>query len=308
MTDVNIYNHDGEKIDVLTINDDLVFGYNRISKGLNCYYKGIGTIYYSHWYPEDTVLDTSKYQLVKNSDIFYIGPSVSKFSFKGKIGIFQERYQPQFTDFIGTCGVKELSIIENEDFEYKSIHVLDIVNYDTINNQYYLKVNYTCNRVSYKDNGNPQELYRLLEYMVKEGWNFGWDKNSITDISYNGLITDIADLFRDKQLKSQLGTVYSVLYSLNRLDINLYSKFVHMNRLMPIMQDMYIVLNSVELLKRFNVNIEPLLTEGDFTTIYKKIVSEYLIEGKNCGDCVLPELGDKIREGYRKQTKLQLNY
>ena len=63
-----------------------------------------------HILPEDM---SDEYDLIEKSDVFYIGNAVSKKVFAGKTGIFQEKYQVHFTDWIGACGVKELNILEN---------------------------------------------------------------------------------------------------------------------------------------------------------------------------------------------------
>ena len=44
--------------------------------------------------------------MIQNTNIFYLGYSVCRKSWKNKVGIFQERYQPFFPDFIGACSVK----------------------------------------------------------------------------------------------------------------------------------------------------------------------------------------------------------
>jgi hypothetical protein len=49
------------------------------------------------------------------SDVWYVGYAVGRprEMLEGKRGVFQERYQPHFTDWIGACGEKEIQIVEN---------------------------------------------------------------------------------------------------------------------------------------------------------------------------------------------------
>ena len=144
MTDIPIYNVDGHKIGGLYINDDVEPPIDdRVSKGKNCWYKGAGINYNFHTIPAKS-FRPDVYDFVMKSPIFYIGYQVSKKAFQGKFGIFQEKYQTMFSDFIGTCGVKELSIIENSMFfERSSVKLLESVNYDKINitAHFYLPMN-----------------------------------------------------------------------------------------------------------------------------------------------------------------------
>ena len=57
-------------------------------------------------------------------------------------------------------------------------------------------------------------------------WNFLWDKGAINDVSYNGLVTDPADLFYSEEPKHKLGTVYAVLYSLAEKSPSKFKEFM----------------------------------------------------------------------------------
>jgi hypothetical protein len=140
--------------------------------------------------------------------------------------------------------------------------------------------------------------------MIKNDWNFIWDKTSIEDISYNGLVSDVGDIFKSGNLGNKLGTVYSVLYSLGKLSPDKYAEFLRECKL-DHNSDMYYIDNSISLLHRFGVDVRA-LNVGDRIANYKNAVLNYLVTGRNCGDCCYIELGDKIREQYLFQTKRQL--
>lgn len=305
---IPIYDKDGVEINQLQIDDIFSLTNERVCKGEKGYYKGVGINYSSHYIPPDPKFNMYGYTLLNKSNVFYMGPRVSKFDFKGKSGIFLEPYQPQFSDFIGTCGSKELSIIENsEAFQRSSVIVRSIVNWDKDNNQYYFVLDYKCARRKYFDDGDPKSLYKLLEYMVQENWNFIWDKKSINDISYNGLVTDVADIFYSKELKSKIGTVYSVLYSLGKLYPDLYKAFCIQNHIFHV-NDMDYVFNTIFLLEKFGIDMSDFFMQNARASeIYKNVVMNYLIVGRNCGDCCYVDLGNQVREGYIQQTKKQLN-
>jgi hypothetical protein len=63
---------------------------------------------------------------------------------------------------------------------------------------------------------------------------------------------------------------------------------------------------SIELLERFGVDTSEFNISNDPIKNIKNVVMNYLIIGRNCGDCCYIEHGDKIREQYISQTKEQL--
>jgi len=300
MTDIPYYDKDGNIVNYITINDDVTYSEGRVSKGSNAFYKGAGIPYSGH-YVEKVDFDEEEY--IRLSNIFYMGKKVIKNSFRDKFGIFQLPYQIIFTDFIGACGVKELSIIENSElFERSSVDILDVVNFDKVNHQYYFKLNYKCDRKRYLTNGQPNELSNLIDYMLINDWNFPWDKNTITDISYNGLITDVADIFKSNTLTSKLGTVYSMLYSLGRTNFNKYIEFNTFNNLYHLDTSSFIF-NSLELLRRSGIDLSLFYISDDKKINYEYIVKNFLITGRNCGDCCFIDKGNEIRTQYNKMTE-----
>ena len=148
MTYISVYDPCGKEVNRLEFDENIYPVNGRVSKGDKYYYKGVGVAYQGQFLTENF----DGYEICHECDVFYMGTFVKKPCFADKYGIFQERYQPQFTDFIGSCGAKELSIIENsENFELSSVDVLDVVNYDKDNQQYYFKLDYKCGRRKYTD-------------------------------------------------------------------------------------------------------------------------------------------------------------
>lgn len=299
MYECTIYNNQGEVVDKIEINDDIALVDGRVSKGRTHYYKGIGVPYVGQYTEE---LDSSFINAVL-SDVFYVGYFAQKKQFIGKTGIFQDRYQPQFTDFIGSCGVKELSIIENSMlFEKSSVEVIKSHQYDRENQQYWFELDYKCGRRKFLNNGFNKKLYQLIEYMVQTNWNFVWDKDTITDISYNGLVTDVADIFHSRELSHKLGTIYSVLYSLHYRDRIKFNQFLKDNMLAKHIDQRDFIKNSLLILKRTGVNIDEIRDKP-----YQDIIMNYLLTGRNCGHCVIDGLGEKIKQKYISNFRGSLN-
>lgn len=305
---IPIYDEWGIQVESLTIDDDLTHVDGRVSKGKNIWYKGVGVPYTGH-HVENPGED--HYLVCGKCDVFYIGYKVIKDRFDGKTGIFQERFQPHFTDWIGACGEKELQIVENLwelNFDYSGIDVKEF--HPIMDDQYYLVCDYPYGRAGYLDTGVPEHLYNLMEYMIREDWNFPWDKSSITDVLANGKVTDVADVFKSNDVDHKLGTIYSLLYSLGKADHGKYMIFCQRYNLVY-QTDMAYVMNSLQLLARFGVNISSLLEHNGNDT-YRNTVKNHLVLGKNCGYCGVgscsPEAdpnkswGEYIREQYMLQV------
>lgn len=306
MFNVPIFNSHGVQVDRLSINDDLSFVGGRVYKGRNSYYKGVGVPYVAHSVNEIT--DPDLYSMVRPSGVFYLGHKVQKKAFAGKTGVFQERYQPFFPDFIGACSIKEGTIVINSiSFERSSVDVLDCIQFDAVNQQHYYILDYNCGRKHYlTDGGDPQQLLELLQYMISSNWNFLWDKGAINDITDDGRVSDVADLFKSSDLAHQLGTVYSVLYSMGRAQMYKYQEFLHTCKLTHI-DDSSFVYNSVVLLKSNGVDVSLLLKYNSWDDNYRYIVMNYLLTGKNCAYCacdLFKHQGDTVRDQYLQLIKL----
>lgn len=317
MTNIPVFDSFGNQINSIQVNDSIDYVNGRVSKGDKFYYKGIGIPYkFHHIYPEDMNND---YTLISKSPIFYLGNTVSKKCYHGKFGIFQEKHQPHFTDWIGACGIKELNILENlydeNGFEMNAIEVFGYETIDEKSEQYYLKVDYPEGRTSYFDNPNSKDLRKLMDYMIQNDWNFPWDKNSISDVSSNSKVTDVADLFKSSDISHKIGTVYSILYSLYNSSQIEYENFCRENNLIHENQ-MSFIFNSLYILSLNHIDILSLYKQNPIET-YKNIVINYLVVGKNCGFCGVgsckgrkdsnQSYGEEIRQEYIKRSLLDLN-
>jgi hypothetical protein len=290
-------------VDQIEIDDDMISVDARVIRGTKSFYKGAGGHYKGHFLEPG---ETTEHRIVHHSDVFYIGDKILEPSWIDKFGIFQTRYQPQFDDFVNSCGSREMSLIENSQFfERSSVVVKKATNYDLVNRQYYFELDYKCGRVKYLSKPSPYHLKSLLIYMVQNDWNFIWDKNTIEDISYKGLVTDVADVFYSSELKSKLGTVYSVLYSLHNSSPEAYVNLLKVFNLKH-KTGRDFVLNSIKILKKIGVDVSELNNSMGETEIYTHALLNYLTPGRNCGDCVLPEIGEQIRNQYIDNVKIAI--
>lgn len=310
MTNILVYGADGSVVRTLDINDDLVYVSGRVHKGKKGYYKGLGVPYDRHFVFD--VVDPDQYSHVKKSDVFYIGNEVSKKCFENKTGIFQERYQPFFPDFIGSCGVKEGTIVLNSSiFERSSVEVLDYVLYDEENTQSYYLLDYKCDRKSYLyHDGDPIALRELLDHMLQNDWNFLWDKGSINDVSADGRVSDVADLFISNDLSHKLGTVYSILYSLEKFSTEKFQSFLNVCNLTHVDSRSFIF-NSIKILEKNNIDVSSMMTERTLNKLYKSIVLNFLVMGKNCAYCacnLYQDNGDKVTNQYVDMVSDQLKH
>ena len=300
-------------MDSFFIDDTLEYVDGRVSKGSKHFYKGVGVPYNGHYVSSYG----DEYEHLCQSDVFYLGDFVSKKCFEGKTGVFQERYQPHFTDWIGGCGEKEIQIVENL-WEYRfDRSAIDVGGFEEIApGQYYLICNYPDGRVNYLDNPNPSNLFTLIAYMVDNDWNFPWDKDSITDINPAGKVTDVADIFQSKELMHKVGYVYSILYSLAASEPEMYQAFCA-RYMLPSDRQVYYVTNTLSLLMRLGVDIDSCMRDNIGET-YKHTVRNFIAPGKNCGFCGVgsckgrkdsnQSFGEEIRDEYirRVQDSLQI--
>lgn len=298
---VPIFDSNGNVIDKLAIDDVICNIDGRVSRGKNKFYKGIGNWYDHQYLGNDNKID-DRYIIKSHSDVFYLGLKVVNINFVGKFGIFEEKYQPQFDDHIFSCGTRELSIIENSSFCKRSDVVVEKVNKRN-NNQYWFELQYKSKRIKYLTNPKPKKLYDMLIYMCQEHWNFVWDKNSIMDVSYDGNISDVADIFYSNQINHKIGTIYSILYSLHYNNIQYYFDFIRKNKLLNHVDQRDFINNCLEIIRRSGVDISE-IEHCDYQTI----IIDYLLTGKNCGDCVLPDVGNRIRSQYIDNTKIQFGW
>ena len=106
MIEVPVFNRLGGVEYVLELPEDVQPVSGRTSKSKSLYYKGVGVAYTGH-----SSLNVDDFEDHGESSIFYYGWNVLNNNWKNKFGIFQATFQPFFSDFVGTCGKKELNII-----------------------------------------------------------------------------------------------------------------------------------------------------------------------------------------------------
>jgi hypothetical protein len=311
-----IHNSEGAPHKSFTVDDDIEFIGGRISKGKKVYYKGIGVPYKSHNIQAWSSELTDQYEYLHETDIFYVGPQVSKKCFQGKFGVFEELYQPFFPDYIGACGNKEGPIVLNSmRFDLSSIEVYDCIPIDEETEQYYYIVDYKCKRKRYLieglnknlSEGDPYKLRTLIDYMLCNDWNSLWDKNAIRDVTADGRISDVADLFESSELKHKLGTVYSHLYSLGKMNKGKYKEFLYINGLQhpDNLGDFWYIYNSICILNENGISTSELFPYSDRIDNYKYIVTNYLMDGRNTAYCscfAYIDQGDKVMEEYKKRV------
>ena len=285
-TVIPIYSVNGDFVNELVIKEKLKYISGRVSKGKQHYYKGVGMPYSHHYKRDISNLSSNEYNFLGHTNIFYLGYGVENKNWKNKFGIFQERYQPFFPDYIGGCGIKERAITPNSiAFKKSSVEILDVILYDKENQQYYFKMDYRCNRKNYiKDNGSPEKLCELIEYMIDNDWNFLWDKNSINDITPEGLVSDVADLFISDELEHQFGSVYSVFYSLHKSCQKSYEEFLKYMGLKHTDKKSF-VFNTIKILDDNGIDTKPLPIHYNDNANYVHSIMYYLLNGKNCAYC-----------------------
>lgn len=277
----------------ISLPDDITHVSGRTSKSGGLYYKGVGTPYKCH-----ASIKSNDYSIIGRNPVFYYGNDVVNRKWTGLFGIFQERFQPYFSDFIGSCGKKEKAIEKiSKCFPKSAVDVVDSVCYDSDNQQSYYILDYKKSRSQFLDGGNVRELIELLSIMAASGWNFPWDKTSIRDINKESFVTDIADLFESSDIKHKFGSVYSVLYSLNTLKPTLYVKLLSSFGLKyQGISDIPFVVSF--LLRLFGYDV-PMRT--DIKTredAYCHLVGNILIRGRNCASVESAEDGDTVMLEY----------
>lgn len=270
----------------------------RTSKGEKGYYKGLGCKYLHH----ASLENTNNYKVLGKNAVFYYGYDIQNENWIGKEGIFPERFQPYFSDWIGACGKKERNIFDASKFSRSAIVVDDCVDIDKEAEQMYFRLNYVSPRIPFLKLGNLKGLADLLKAMLTEGWNFPWDKAAIRDINSEGYVTDVADMFKSQEVTHQFGTIYSVLYSLFSLNTDYYIQLVKsLGMVYSGIGDIPFV--CLRILNMHGVNIEGkeiTKTKGDF---YIHLIGNILLRGRNCASVEDINAGDAVMISYVENFK-----
>lgn len=299
MIEVYVYNTQGQVEYVLELPEDVQFVSGRTSRSDRLHYKGVGSRYVGHY-----SITPAAYEKISESSVFYYGWNVKNRNWDSKFGIFNDKFQPYFSDYIGTCGNKELRIISNSSqFELSAVDVVDVIEHNSINKQYYFVLNYKSPRNKY--DGNATALINLLVYMVQSGWCFPWDKTSINDINNYGCVTDVADIFQSSDIKHLYGSVYSVFYSLYQMDN------INYNKLLKTMNYSYMTLHYlpfVVMLFLKNCGKEVYIKQSIISQsqLYTHLVGNVLLRGKNCAGVESEQKSDMVMLQYLDRFKQKL--
>jgi hypothetical protein len=293
---LNVYNENCEVLKRIKLPDlEYISGRTSYNSKSNLYYKGAGCFYKSHFSLEE------KYNVIKHTDISYIGYEVENEAWRNKFGIFTERYQPPFTDPIGGCGIKEENIIDNSKFfGLSAIEVKDVIKITNENKIYVLK--YLNERKKFFDDTvDLKRIINLIGYMLDEDWNVPWDKNIYEDVDYYGRITDVADMFKSNKSIYKFGTVYAFMYGLYKRDkilCNIFCNFFGYS-----VKDLFSLPFVIfGILDKYNQNFEDILKPDMNTSdeTYKYIINDVLLNGKCCASLGGEYFHNLAVEGYRK--------
>jgi len=301
-TIVPIIDKTGESIALIQVDDTLEYIGGRVCKGEKFYYKGLGGIYKYHHSL------TKEYDVIGPAEVFYYGYKLQNPKWVNKFGIFMERMQPFFSDWCFGCGKKELRLAENiRTFKKASVTIDNIVKWSDENGgQYYFVLNYDCGRKKYLQEPHPQELLDLLEYMLAEDWCVPWDKGFISDITYDGRVSDAADMFKSRVFKHKLGTVYSALHSLWQKDKKAFNEVAKLlgAEEAPTVDGLWTGVYIVSVSYCFVKGVPTILPDkSDTIDVAKWLIRDTLLLGRNCAAVEDVRKGNPVIKQYVKRFR-----
>jgi hypothetical protein len=258
--------------------------------GSRLWYKGIGTLYEKHF-----VKEVNGCRVVSSAT--YGGYEVQYLPWVNRFGIFQERNQWYFSEWIGGAGRREAKIIKNaEEFPFSAVKVVGVVPIIDGHSVYVMEIRGgkgVCRDV--------KKILMLLGVMLKGGWNFPWDKGAMRDVNGEGLVTDVADLFRSEDVKHKFGTVYSVLYSMRQLLPEVAKEFEKEVGVSLELKEL--PFSCLRVMRKLGCDISEVWNRKEIDydwEEYKRLVLDVLIEGVNCAGLEFPEHGEEVRKWYRQ--------
>lgn len=212
------------------------------------YYKGAGIIYTGHYandYDEHLKLVEETGALYEKYNVIY--PALFR-----RYGIFSFRHQPCFSDYEGACGCKEKNLIRmHQRFELSAIEeILDVI--ETPIDQHCVYA-YRLKKLS----GNYHNTLELVEYLLSNDFNTGWDKNLWDDIECYGYVRDLADWFVSSAFCHKLGTMYALLSDLYKKDKYLYEVIVRTLTNLEQLGDYHIIYIAALIVKKYSPNCIP---------------------------------------------------
>lgn len=300
---VNVYDTYGCAVDCFDLPEEMVWVEGRISLGVSgTYYKGCGTRYSYHFSHDMPWRPDSQNMLFFPGGIKVVNPYLCN-----KYGIFLSPHSPAFSELIGGCGLRESALIENSrSFGRSDVTVLDKIDIPISGHSIYA-VSYDNNRKHFSDYPKPGKLLELIDYMLDHDWNIPWNKGAISDVTPNGTITDVADLFRSGDVSHKVGTVFSLLSSLYRDNAIAYQEIKKVlgfqggiidlgltKRLFNDLFDECIHLTAFVVAKRYPDIIGPLFTYKEI----KEFILKFVVSGRNFGYGEKKIWGDAMKQAY----------
>jgi len=256
------------------------------------WYKGIGTLYEKHF-----VREVNGCRVVSSAT--YGGHQVQYLAWVNRFGIFQERNQWYFSEWIGGAGKREAKIVKNaEEFPFSAVKVVSAIPLIDSHSVYVMEIKGgkgVCRDV--------KKILALLGVMLEGGWNFPWDKGAMRDVNEGGLVTDVADLFKSDGVRHKFGTVYAVLYSMRVLVPEVAEEFER--EVGVSLEIKELPFSCLKIMKKLGCDISEIWDgkkkwswEG-----YRRLVLNVLMEGVNCAGLEFPEYGEEVKKWYRKEFK-----
>ena len=277
---VSIYDRSGSVVDILELPEPVSHVSGRTGVGeTGVYYKGVGATYRAH-----CVLDPEGFPDAKPAGVFYYGHVVSVMEWAGKFGIFKARLQPYFSDMIGSCGPKELSIVEKaKAVPVSCVDVLGVHPIESLDDQYYIALRYRSKRSQWVETGLTKNLRETLLALASSGWCFPWDKAAIRDVNADGSVTDVADMFASDDPIHIFGSTYAVLYSLLRVAPQRFRTFLNHMRFQYV-DERSIPTMALAIMAEAGLDTSFAFpnTARDEWDIYYHMVANCLMAGRNC--------------------------
>lgn len=287
---VPIYDADGKKIHEVKLPERVIpLPYKRTAVSDNgIYYKGCGIVYRKHMVNQQE----NNMRILGHSGIIYEKYVVSYTNLVGRFGIFAFPHQPIFSDWEGTCGKKELKLLENQkQFEMSAIQEITAVIPTGIKDSNIYA--YRLKNVK----AEPMDIIKLIEYVLTENFNTAWDKNLWADIFCYQYVRDVADWFRSSDACHKLGTIFALLNSLYNSDVYLYTMLLRETLDIINTEKIYIPYFSAQIVNKYCPGVFDLDIDNDCVDTYAELL-RLLFSGKACCHLEDDEKWQWVREYY----------
>jgi hypothetical protein len=142
--------------------------------------------------------------------------------------------------------------------------------------------------------------------MLSDGWCTPWDKGFISDITNDGRVSDVADLFKSTVLKHRVGTIYAAFYSLwkkNKAEFERLAKefgWKNIPRVDGLWAGVYIAYMAFA----FSVGLqcsEP--KRNEMLELADSLIGNCLVKGRNCAAVENIKHGKRVAKEYYKRFR-----